>query len=93
MKVEILKPSKNAMQSGLKNTKFWLMKVVEEENSRSIDPLMGWTSSDNTKTQLQFKFKSKDEAVKYAESQAFEYVIIEPEISTIKKKSYASNFN
>jgi hypothetical protein len=92
MKVEILKPTKSAMQSGLKNTKLWLMRIIEG-NSRSINPLMGWTSSDNTKTQLQLKFKSKDEAIEYAKSQGFEYTVKEPETSTIKKKSYASNFN
>jgi len=93
MKVKIIKPAKSATQSGLKNTKFWLMKIIEEENSRWISPLTGWTSTDNTKSQLQFKFKSKDEAIKFAESQGFEYDVTEPEISTIKKKSYASNFN
>lgn len=92
MKVRIFKPNKTPTQSGNGNTKFWIMKIIEEENSRSISPLTGWTSSDDTKNQLQLKFQDKEEAIKYATDQGFDYEVIEPEMSVIKKKSYASNF-
>lgn len=93
MKVKIFKPGKTPTQSGVKNTKFWLMQIIEEENSRWINSLTGWTSSNDTKNQLQFKFQTMEDAVKYAVDQGFEYVIEKPDTSkSIKKKSYASNF-
>ena len=92
MKVRIYKPAKSAMQSGKNNTKKWLLIPKEETNDRTINPLTGWTSIDNTKSQLKIFFTSKDAAVDYARSQNFEFEIDEPEISSIKKKSYAGNF-
>ena len=93
MKVRILKPSKSAMQSGLENTKLWIIEPIEEERTRSIDSLTGWTSSNNmTVSQLKLKFKNKEEAIKYAESQNWQYIVYEPETATIKRKSYADNF-
>ena len=75
MKVRIYKPTKSAMQSGKKNTKKWLLVPVEETNARKLNPLMGWTSSDNTSTQLKISFGSQEEAVKYAESEGFLYEV------------------
>lgn len=92
MKVRIYKPAKSAMQSGKRNTKHWRVVPIEENNIRSINPLMGWVSANNTKSQLDFYFSSKEEAVKFVETQGFDYVVEEPETSSVKKKSYASNF-
>jgi hypothetical protein len=92
MKVRILRPAKSAMQSGRKNTKKWWLVPVEQENTRSINPLMGWTSAANTKSQLKLSFPSKEAAIEYAKSQKFDFEVEEPEISSIKKKSYTANF-
>ena len=92
MKVRIYRPTKNAMQSGIKNTKKWLLVPIEEKNNRSLNPLMGWTSVGDTASQLKLTFASKDDAVKYAINRNFEYEIEEPKISSLKKKSYAENF-
>jgi hypothetical protein len=92
MKVKIYKPTRTATQSGLKNTRLWIMEIVPDHNARSINKVTGWTSSDDTKAQLRLKFKNKNDAIKYAKDQAFEYEVLQPEISVIKKKSYASNF-
>ncbi len=80
------------MQSGKNNMKKWLLVPVEEENIRSINPLMGWTSVDNTTSQMKLFFASKEAAVEYANSKKFDYEVVEPEISSLKKKSYAANF-
>ena len=80
------------MQSGKNNIKKWLLVPIEEENIRSLNPLMGWTSADNTQSQLKLFFASKEAAIDYAKSQKFDYEIEEPEISSVKKKSYAANF-
>lgn len=93
MKVKIYRYSDPVTQSGLKKTKLWLIETVPDHKFRSIDPLMGWTSSDETRTQIKLKFKSKEEAIKYAKDQGFEYEVLEPQIGSIKKKSYAENFS
>jgi hypothetical protein len=92
MKVKIYQPAKSAMQSGKKNNKEWRIEAVTEKNEKSLNPLMGWVSGNNTETQLQFKFPNKKEAIAFAKSQNFEYEIFEPKTSSIKKKSYAQNF-
>ncbi len=92
MKFKIYKPTKSAMQSGQKNTKKWLVTPIEESKSRSINNIMSWVSSDNTANQLKFSFTSKEEAVKFVESQGFEYEIEESHTASLKKKSYAENF-
>ena len=49
MVARIYKPAKTAMQSGVARTKRWILEYAPE-NARQIDPLMGWTSSDDTQT-------------------------------------------
>lgn len=92
MKVRIYKRTKSAMQSGKRNMQKWLMSPVEENKTRSINPLMGWTSSSDTQTQLKFSFASKEEAIEYAKLEGFEYSIEEPKTSSVKQKSYTANF-
>ena len=92
MKVKIFKPTKNAMQSGKARTKKWLLIPVEEKNSRFIDKLMGWVSSNNTATQLRMEFANKEDAINFAKEENLEYEVLEPEFSKVKPKSYAANF-
>ena len=92
MKVKIYKPVKNAMQSGKKANDYWLLEPIADKRSTYINPLTGWISSNDTNNQLRIRFNNKEEAIAYAESQGFEY-IIQPEFSEkLKKKSYSSNF-
>ncbi len=92
MKVKIFRPSKSAMQSGKKNSKKWLIEPIASETPRSINQLTGWVSAGNTNSQISFEFNSKDEAINFAKSKNYEFEIFEPKNSSIKKKSYASNF-
>ena len=92
MKVLIFKPAKTTMQSGKAGTSKWLIKYIEQEKTRSTNNVMGWTSSDNTETQIKLKFNSKEEAIKYAMEQDYDYIVEEPELAKVKKKSYSSNF-
>jgi len=91
MQVRIYQPAKTNTQSG-KKSQSWLLVPVLEQNSQSVDNLMGWTSSDNTLTQLKLKFKTADDAAKYAEQKGWSCQIIEPNSVQISKKSYADNF-
>jgi len=92
MKYKIYQRTKSAMQSGKKNTKQWLMAPIEDVKTRDINPLMGWTSSDDTQTQLKFFFNSQEEAVAYAQNEGLEFIVEEAKKSSLKKKSYAENF-
>ena len=53
---------------------------------------MHWVSCDDTKTQLQFEFSNKEDAIEYAVKNNFEYEVFEPQELKIKPKSYAENF-
>ncbi len=92
MKFLIYRNPKSAMQSGKKNSKKWLMILVEENNSRSLSSPLSWVSSSDTSTQLKFNFASKDQAIEFAKQRGFEYQIIEEQNPLILPKSYANNF-
>lgn len=66
MTARIFKPAKNAMQSGRAKTKAWQLDY-EPEQPRTVEPLMGWTSSSDMKQQLTLHFETKEEAVAYCE--------------------------
>lgn len=87
----IYRPSKSAMQSGPGATKAWLLEFVPAA-PQEIEPLMGWTSSPDTRRQLRLWFDTKEEAVAYAERNEIPYVIEEPQVRRVRPKSYADNF-
>lgn len=91
MQVRIYKPTKNAMQSGLANTRHWVLEFVSDD-SRFIEPVMGWTSSKDMLNEVVIKFETKDEAVEFANANNYAYEVIEPQIKKIIKRSYADNF-
>ena len=91
MTARIFKPAKNAMQSGAAKTKEWQLDY-EPEQPRSIEPLMGWTSSGDMKQQLTIRFHTKEEAVAYAERNSMPYDIELPRPQRFRPKAYADNF-
>jgi hypothetical protein len=62
MFARIYQPAKTAMSSGTAKAKLWVLEFAHSE-ARRIDPLMGWTSSDDTQTQVRLQFDTKDAAV------------------------------
>ena len=91
MRARIFRPAKNAMQSGKARTKQWVLEY-EPETARTIDPLMGWTSSDDMRQQLNLEFDTAEEAVAYATAHAIPYQLFEPHVPTPKPKAYSDNF-
>ena len=67
MRVRIYQPSRNAMQSGVARTKGWVLEFVREDHP-SIDPLMGWTTSEDTQSQVRLRFDTRAEAEAYAKA-------------------------
>ncbi|CAM5766929.1 hypothetical protein LMIY3S_01987 [Labrys miyagiensis] len=91
MTAKIYKPARTAMQSGSAKTKNWLLEF-EPEEPRSVEPLMGWTSSGDMKQQIRLRFVTKEEAIAYAERNGIAYQVFEPHEPTPKVMSYSDNF-
>ncbi|MDJ0607816.1 MAG: ETC complex I subunit [Kiloniellales bacterium] len=91
MQVRIYQPPKTAMQSGQGNTKKWVMEF-EPESARRVEPLMGWTSSRDTKGQVRLRFDTADEAVAYARKHGLMYTLERPHERKHRPKAYADNF-
>ncbi|MGD1888405.1 MAG: ETC complex I subunit [Cohaesibacteraceae bacterium] len=91
MVARIFQPSKTAMQSGLGKTKSWVLEYDRAE-PRSVEPLMGWTSSSDMKAQISLKFDTKDEAIAYASRNGIAYRVEEPKSRTRRRVAYADNF-
>ena len=89
-KAKIYKPSKTAMQSGIKKFDKWIIEFIAEKPG--INPLMGWESSTDTSSELKLEFSSKELAIEYAKKNKINFELIEPKIRKIVKKSYADNF-
>ncbi len=91
MTAHIYKPAKSAMQSGLGRGKEWVLEH-EPESPRGVEPLMGWTSASDTRTQVRLEFGTKEEAVAYAERNGLAWTAPEPKPRKHIAKSYAENF-
>ena len=89
-RAKIYKPSKTAMQSGLKKFDKWVIEFITDEPG--INPLMGWESSSDTYGELNLEFETKELAIDYAKKNKINYELIEPKERKIVKKSYADNF-
>ena len=90
MQVRIYKPSKTAMQQGRAQTDRWVLEF--EPGARRVEPLMGWTTSDDTSAQVRLRFDSKEEAVAYAQKHGLMYSLEEPRERKLRPKAYADNF-
>ena len=89
-KAKIYKPSKTATQSGLKKFDKWILEFIT--NDPTINPLMGWESSDDTLSELKMEFSSKEIAIDYATKNNIDYEVIEPKERKTVIKSYSDNF-
>ncbi|MGF1609596.1 MAG: ETC complex I subunit [Kiloniellales bacterium] len=90
MQVRIYKPSKTAMQQGQAGTRRWVLEF--EPGARQVEPLMGWTSSRDTRAQVRLRFRSKEEAIAYAQKRGLMYSLEEPRERKVRPKAYADNF-
>tara|TARA_B100002051_G_scaffold182831_1_gene173057 strand:- start:1165 stop:1446 length:282 start_codon:yes stop_codon:yes gene_type:complete len=89
-KAKIYKPSKTAMQSGLKKYDKWILEFITKDPT--INPLMGWESSTDTLSEIKMDFSTKDNAIEYAKKNNIDFELIEPKKRKIIKKSYSDNF-
>ncbi|WP_336057284.1 ETC complex I subunit [Nitratireductor sp. CH_MIT9313-5] len=91
MSARIYSPSRTAMQSGTAKTGHWVLEF-EPESPLTIDPLMGYTSSSDTRRQVKLTFATKEEAIDYATRNGIAYRIEEAKAPKRRQVSYAENF-
>ncbi|MGH1331280.1 MAG: ETC complex I subunit [Paracoccaceae bacterium] len=93
MAARIFQPARNAMQSGTAKTHDWVLEFAPQE-ARSVDPLMGWTSSNDTQAQVRLTFESKEAALDYARSHGIVATVRDPHARkpNIRPAGYAENF-
>ncbi|MEP5154867.1 ETC complex I subunit [Planktotalea sp.] len=93
MQARIYQPSRNAMQSGQGKTHTWILEYVAS-SAREVDPLMGWTSSNDTQSQVKLRFETKEAALAYAEAHGIEASVREPNKrkANIRAGGYGENF-
>ncbi len=92
--VRIFKPARNVMQSGTHATKTWRLEF--DVRDRWENNLMGWTSSGDPLSYMEVDFKTREEAVEFAEKNGWEYFVEEPPKTKGKPKfraSYAATFS
>ena len=92
MHARIYRPSKTAMQSGRAKTREWVLEFDGKVN-RTVEPLMGWTSVDDTSGQVQLRFDSRDEAIAYARRNELAFTVEDMPERKRLVKSYSANFS
>lgn len=69
----IFRPARSAMQSG-RRPRPWVL-IFEPSTRQEIEPLMGWTSSDDPYRPICLTFPDPGSAVAFAEEQDWSYVL------------------
>jgi len=90
-RARIYQPPKTAMQSGRAGTGSWVLDFEPAEGRRA-DPLMGWSGSGDTQTQVRLRFDSCEEAVAFAEKRGLAYEVEAARPGRFRPKAYADNF-
>jgi len=93
MPARIYQPAKTAMSSGAAKTHRWVLEYASE-TARAVDPLMGWTSSSDTQSQVRLSFETKKAALAYATEHGIEATVQEPKKrkANIRVGGYGENF-
>ncbi len=93
MRARIFQPARTAMQSGSAKTKQWVLEYAPA-SSREVDPLMGWTSSSDTQTQVRLRFDSREAAEPMPPPTGSTSEVVEPKPrrANIRPRGYGENF-
>eukprot|EP00298_Acanthocystis_sp_HF-20_P000976 c11361_g1_i1.p1 GENE.c11361_g1_i1~~c11361_g1_i1.p1 ORF type:complete len:185 (+),score=87.28 c11361_g1_i1:24-557(+) len=79
--VRIHQPGKSSTQSGNPHNDVWVMEWVNKNPAISTkwqNPVMGWTSTADTMSQIKLKFPDKETAIQFAKAQGWGYEVSEP---------------
>ena len=78
-------------QSGRANAGLWLLEFERNEAQRP-DPLTGWNGSGDTNTQVRLTFRTREEAIAYAQRHNIPYHVVAAAPVKLKIQAYADNF-
>jgi len=87
----IYQQPKSAMQSGRAKSDTWVLEFEQSEALRP-DPLMGWTGSGDTQSQVKLKFPTQDAAKAYAEKHGIAARVHATPKKALKIQAYSDNF-
>ncbi|KAJ3854064.1 NADH-ubiquinone oxidoreductase 21kDa subunit [Lentinula lateritia] len=91
--VRIYQPTRNTMQSGPNKGDRWRIDFdVLLGGGRWENPLMGWASSADYMQGTRVSFRSKEDAIHFAEKQGWDYYVQLHEVKRIPPKNYAENY-
>ncbi|KAF9533165.1 NADH-ubiquinone oxidoreductase 21kDa subunit [Crepidotus variabilis] len=91
--VRIYQPTRNTMQSGSGKSERWRIDWdILEGSGRWENPLMGWASSADYMQGTRISFRSKDDAIHFAEKQGWDYYVQQSTVKRIPPKNYAENY-
>lgn len=93
MRARIYQPARTAMQSGTAKAQGWVLEFAPA-SSREVDPLMGWTSSEDTQSQVRLRFDTREAAEAYASAKGLEVEVLAPKArrAIIRPRGYGENF-
>lgn len=93
MRARIYQPARTATQSGTAKTHKWVLDYAAAQ-PRELDPLMGWTGSADTGSQVRLQFDTKEAALAYAAEKGLEVTVTEPHARkpNIRPNGYGENF-
>ncbi|EDR13375.1 uncharacterized protein LACBIDRAFT_148506, partial [Laccaria bicolor S238N-H82] len=91
--VRVYQACRNTMQSGSGKSNRWR---IDFDNlpggGRWENPLMGYSSSADYMQGTRLTFRSKEDAVHFAEKQGWDYYVQTPTVERIPPKNYAENY-
>ncbi len=94
-KVYIYQAAKSTMTSGrshINSAKSWKLEF-DNAQERWENPLIGWISSRDTLNQLNLKFVTAEDAIRFAQKNGWDYIVREDTQETAwKTKTYSDNF-
>ena len=91
MAARIYRPARTAMSSGRAKTHRWILEF-EPERPKEIEPLMGYTSSEDTRSQVRLEFETREEATAYATRNGIAHQVFEPKERPRPAIAYSDNF-
>ncbi|KAL4246624.1 NADH dehydrogenase [ubiquinone] iron-sulfur protein 4, mitochondrial [Abortiporus biennis] len=91
--VRIFQPARSTTQSGTGKSHRWRIDwEILQGAGRWENPLMGWASSADYMQGTRMSFKSKEDAIHFAEKQGWDYYIESTEVKRVPPKNYAENY-
>lgn len=91
MTARIYRPAPSTTQSGRGKSKQWVL-VYEASEPRTIEPLMGYTASSDTSTQVRMAFDTLEAAEAFARKNGIPYSVQPAHQATVKRVAYPDNF-